>query len=290
MLKSILMVWVLALNPEDAARTYSEQLGFVAGETGTVSSDLAHTLARPELAGRSFYTVYPEQGPATGIRWVEGGASAHRPMQRLGWSAIELLVRDPDTLVATLAGSNFRRLEGPAYLTEAKNVRAAQVLGPANELLYVTRILDPTRSILPVSPPSAAVGHPFIMVAGTADLDATRRFFDRHFANAVTDRIPFRIDVLSAAYGLPEDTQHDLALVKFAEPYGFEFDQYPAEAAGQPLPPAQRGGVVLVTVSVDPASLPGELPWTLRYLDSEGEVAGGVVLLPSGTPLEIRFQ
>ena len=49
-------------------------------------------------------------------------------MQRLGWSAIELLVQDPDALVHTLPETEFTRLHEPAYLTDVQNVRAAQLL------------------------------------------------------------------------------------------------------------------------------------------------------------------
>ena len=284
------MVWVLASDPEAAAQAYMDHFDYVAGEAGRVAPELADALRRPELAGQPYTTVYPGDGHATGVRWVQGGGPDHQPMQRLGWSAIELLVQDPDTLVHTLPETEFTRLHGPAYLTDVQNIRAAQLLGPAGELLYVTRILDASRSLLPVATPGVAVGHPFIMVAGSADLSATRAFFRQHFANPVTEPVPFRIDVLSQAYGLPGDTLHDLALVTFAQPFGLEFDQYPDNAEAQPLPLSRRGGVVLVTVSVEAAELPGELPWVLRHSPEAGKPAGGILRLPSGTPLEVRFR
>ena len=89
---------------------------------------------------------------------------------------------------------------------------------------------------------------------------------------------------------MPGDTLHDLALVTFAQPFGLEFDQYPDSAEAQPLPLSQRGGVVLVTVSVEAAELPGELPWVLRHSPEAGKPAGGILRLPSGTPLEVRFR
>jgi len=289
MLKSILLIWALAVEPEAVAAVYAHELDYVLGESGVVAPALAHALKRPELAGRRYQTVYPPTGPQVGIRWVEGGAPAHRPMRRVGWSAIELLVADPDSLVDQLTAAGFEHLHGPAYLTDQNNIRAAQLIGPAHELLYVTHIEDPSRSLLQVVRPSSPVGHPFIMVAGSRNLEATQAFFERYFANTLTNRIPFRIDVLSDAYDLPGATLHELALVKFAEPFGLEFDQYPAQAKAQPLPLEERGGIILVTVSAEPGPKTGELPWAVSY-DDDGEPRGGIVILPSGTPLEVRFE
>ena len=290
MLQSLLLIWVLALDPEGAAGVYERELGYQRGESGWLQADLAAAMERPELAGRPFQTVYPPEGPRVGIRWVQGGSKEFQSMARLGWSAIEFLVRDPDDLAGKLEGKGFNLLHGPEFLTEQRNIRAAQLTGPASELLYVTRIEDPSRSLLPVVMPSVAVGHPFIMVAGSRDLDATIAFFRRHFANPVTDRIPFRIDVLAEAYGQPSETPYDLALVQFAAPFGLEFDQYPAAARNQPLPLAERGGVILVTVAVEAESLPAPLPYVMEFPPHAGQASGGVIQLPSGTPMAVRLR
>ena len=56
-----------------------------------------------------------------------------------------------------------------------------------------------------------------------------------------------------------------------------------------PAPEGERGGVILVSLSVDPEGLKAPLPWRLPYIDATGAVGGGVVTLPSGAPLEITF-
>ena len=51
----------------------------------------------------------------------------------------------------------------------------------------------------------------------------------------------------------------------------------------------EQGGVILVSVSVDPHALKAPLPWELAYRNQDGGLRGGVVRLPSGAPIEIAF-
>ena len=290
MLKSLLLVWVLSANPEVSARAYVDAFDYRVGDTGTVSTTVAEALGHESLAGAGYVTIYPPSGPQVGIRWIASSESQYEPMHRLGWSAIEVMVQDPDGLVPTLDPDQFSILAEPAYLTTKQNVRASQVLGPSDELLYLTYIKDTSTSFLNTPPSQTAVGHPFIMVAGTRDLAATLEFFTDTFANPVTPPIPFKIEVLSEVYDLDAEHLHDLALVRFEDNFGLELDQYPAAANDIPTSLAQEGGTVLVTASLDPDRLKRPLNWIATHTDDAGNVIGGVVKLPSGTALEVIFD
>ena len=74
MLKSILMVWVLAQNMVLTEQAYQDYLGYRKVDEGVVSAELARAIERPELAGRPFMTLMPVTGPQVGIRVIEGGA------------------------------------------------------------------------------------------------------------------------------------------------------------------------------------------------------------------------
>ena len=238
MLKSILMVWVLAQNLALTQEAYEDYLGYRSVDAGVMSAELAAAIDRPELADRRFVTMMPRSGPQVGLRLVEGDASGYVPMKRVGWSAIELLVQDPEQLEAELAGSAFTHLQGPDFLTEQKNILAMQVTGPNRELFYLTRMIDPSTSFLQPQPSPEPVGHTFIMVMGSPDLEASLSFWRRHFDTNVVGPIPYRIGVLSDAYDLPQDTLHSLALVSMSDGYGIEIDQYPEGASAVP---ASRG-------------------------------------------------
>ena len=289
MLKSILMVWVLAQNLALTQEAYEDYLGYRSVDEGVMSVELAAAIDRPELADRRFVTMMPRSGPQVGLRLVEGGVSGYVPMHRVGWSAIELLVQDPEQLEAQLAGSAFTHLQGPDFLTEQKNILAMQVIGPNRELFYLTRMIDPSKSFLQPQPSPEPVGHTFIMVMGSPDLEASLSFWRRHFDPSVVGPIPYRIGVLSDAYDLPQDTLHPLALVSMSDGYGIEIDQYPEGARAVPAPEGERGGVILVSLSVDPEGLKAPLPWRLPYIDTAGAVEGGVIILPSGAPIEVAL-
>ena len=105
MLKSILMVWVLAQNMVLTEQAYQDYLGYRKIDEGVVPVELARAIERPELAGQPFMTLMPATGPQVGIRVIQGGAQGYQPMKRVGWSAIELLVKDPEQLKRDLEGS-----------------------------------------------------------------------------------------------------------------------------------------------------------------------------------------
>ena len=289
MLKSILMVWVLAQNLALTQEAYEDYLGYRSVDAGVMSAELAAAIDRPELADRRFVTMMPRSGPQVGLRLVEGDTSGYVPMKRVGWSAIELLVKDPEQLESELPGSAFRHLQGPDFLTEQKNILAMQVTGPNQELFYLTHMIDPSKSFLRPEPSPEPVGHTFIMVMGSPDLEASLAFWRRYFDNGIVGPIPYRIGVLSDAYDLPGETLHPLALVSMSDGYGIEIDQYPDEATAVPAPEGERGGVILVSLSVDPEDLKAPLPWRLPYTNAAGAVEGGVMILPSGAPIEIAL-
>ncbi len=290
MLKSILMVWVLAQNLGLTQEAYEDYLDYRSVDEGVMSAELAAAIDRPELADRRYVTMMPRSGPQVGLRLVEGDASGYVPMKRVGWSAIELLVKDPEQLEAELAGSAFRHFQGPDFLTEQKNILAMQVIGPNQELFYLTHMIDPSKSFLQPQPSPEPVGQTFIMVMGSPDLEASLSFWQRYFDNSVVGPIPYRIGVLSDAYDLPGETLHPLALVSMSDGYGIEIDQYPDGATAVPAPEGERGGVILVSLSADPQGLKTPLPWRLAYTSAAGVVEGGVVTLPSGAPIEITFN
>ena len=72
--------------------------------------------------------------------------------------------------------------------------------------------------------------------------------------------------MLSDVYDLPEDTLHSLAVVSMSDGYGIEIDQYP-QATAVPAPEGERGGVILVSLSVDPEGLKGELALAAALYD-----------------------
>jgi hypothetical protein len=86
-------------------------------------------------------------------------------MKTFGWNATEILVQDPDVLAHKCRGSDalFKIVREPRPLSATSNIRVMQVVGPADEVVYLTRI----------PPPSADDPNPRMASATTSASPAT---------------------------------------------------------------------------------------------------------------------
>jgi|TARA_B110000116_G_scaffold11296_1_gene9188 hypothetical protein len=285
-LESLLMVTVLAMDLESTAAAYSDYLGYEVLHAGVIQKACAEQMGDPSLADRDYINMSPPKGEKQVIlRFVQGASASYKPMLSSGWSAIELLAQNPDSLRDQMITSPFRVVGEPAYLTAAEKIYAMQALGPSGELLYLTQMLDPASSLLKPVTPKAAIGNTFIMVAGSPDLSVTRLFLEKTFENFVTNPVPFKIDVLSKARGDRSDTRYPIMMMKFSGPFGFEFDQYGKELDREKI----DGGIILVSSSVDDFNNI-TTSWERNSVESSCpgiDGKSGLVRFPSGALLEV---
>ena len=104
-----------------------------------------------------------------------------------------------------------------------------QVLGPAGELLYFTRII-PGGSGFDLGTASVPVDRVFITVVGGPSLAELRRFYGQVLGLPLGDDLHWRIDVLARAHGLPVETTFPLAVAILPKDFLVEMDEYPAGA------------------------------------------------------------
>lgn len=292
MLKSILVVTLLVGSVPEAEQAYERDLGYRTVDEGRIDPVLAETWEAPGAAGRAFVLMQPESGENVFLRFVEtDGPGNYQPMKTTGWNAVELQATDPDTLVTALPPERFELIGPPRFLTEQRNIRAAQVLGPHRELLYFTHVLDPGLSRFRIGTASSRVDRVFIMVLGTTDLVGTTAFYEGTLGMPVNGPFPYRVSVLSKAWDLPEDTLHDLSIVQLEAEFLIEIDAYPETApgrsvtgAGLPYGPAIVGFNVATLASV--ARKSGR---TARVLDQAPYGGREVLFLtgPSGEGIEL---
>jgi hypothetical protein len=248
MLNSILAVTICAEDLAAVAQAYTTYLDYRIVERGVISSALAAAWDALRTAGREFLLLQPVSGEAVYLRFVQAAPVAgYAPFKTFGWNATELLVQDPDALAERLAASPFQIIGPPRNLSSNEHVRAMQVLGPANEVLYLTRIA-PGASGYNLGSAQTAVDRVFIVVLGGGDLNALREFYAGHFQLRVTPPVKLRISTLSNAYGLDPELLHEIAIVRLPERFLLELDQYPPQAISRPratseLPP----GVAMVS-------------------------------------------
>ena len=286
MLKSIVVVTIAVAQLGPVEDAYERYLDYMNGGSGIVSEATAQVWGAPAAAGKPYLLMRAESGHPALLRFVEAApVEGYAPMKTHGWNATELLVKDPDAMAERLEDSPFEIVGPPADLWNAPNApRAMQAIGPGNELLYLTR-----NGQFEIKTP---VDRVFIMVLGGPSMAAFNDFYGDRLGLAVSEPQPFRIDVLSNALDLSDETVFPLSIATISREFLIELDEYP-EGATQLRPRADGmlpPGVAMVgfaVASIDafdldwraaPAALP-EVP----YLGATAAVAVG----PAGEWLEL---
>ncbi len=252
MLQSILAVTICAEDLPAVEAAYSNYLNYRVVERGTVSAALAAHWHAPAMTGRAWLLLQPASGAPVYLRFVQQThVAGYAPLKTYGWNAAELLVQDPDALAEGLAASPFKIVGPPRNLSSNDNIRAMQVVGPAHELLYLTRV-EPGGAAFKLGTAATEVDHVFIVVCGNPELETARRFYSTRLQMEVTPPIGVRMSVLSKAYGLDPEELHKLAVVELRKTGLIELDQYAPQAVVRPqrageLPP----GLAMVSFAVD---------------------------------------
>lgn len=235
---------VLAPDFDRARAAYCRDLRFEATPPVALHAAEARRLDLDALAGARQCHLGPAGGPAW-LHLVEAPrAAADDPLRRCGWMAVEVLVDDPDALVAML-GPDWTVLGPPADLAFSAAIRATQVLGPCGELYYFTAVRG---EVPPFELPRARhfVDAPFIGVLSCTDADLVgARWTEAGAAPAI--RAQTRVTVLSRALGEPGERPWPLAIVQLAGRCLVEIDEVSHPAHAPEPAPGLRTGVHLLS-------------------------------------------
>ncbi len=251
MLTVIIAVTMTAPDLATVERAYGEFLGYRVVERGAVSAELASAWNAPAVAGREFLLMQPESGEPVYLRVVQQEAIAgFEAMKTWGWNSNEILVQDTYAIRERLEGSPFRIVGEPRGLSMNPEIIAMQAIGPAEELIYLTRIPE-GKSLFNLGSAQCFVDRTFIVVLGGPDMQAMRSFYGEKLGMPTTDPASSTISVLAKAWGLPPDHSFPLGLVRFERDFLIELDEYPVGATARPqrqgeLPP----GMAMVTFGV----------------------------------------
>ncbi len=251
MLTAIIAVTLTVPDLGAIERAYGSYLDYRVIERGTLSAEVATLWHAPEMAQREYLLMQPASGAPVYLRVVQQDAvDGYAAMKTWGWNSNEILVTDTHAVHERLKGSPFTVVGEPKGLSMNPEIVAMQVLGPAGELVYLTRI-PKGKSLFNLGSARSFVDRTFIVVLGGPDMEAMRKFYSGTFGMPVTEAAPSTITVLARTWGMPMDTQFPLAIVRFPESFLIELDEYPAAATPRPqregeLPP----GIAMVTFSV----------------------------------------
>jgi hypothetical protein len=251
MLHLILMITFCAPDLGAVEQSYTQVLHYSVVDRGNVTSAQGAGWGAPKMRGHGYLVMRPASQANVYLRFIQSDAGGpYRPMSTFGWNATEYLVQDPYALANTIRepGTGFSLVGEPRPLGANSPIHAMQAVGPAQEVVYLTRVPEGGRM------PSATtvVDRPFVIILGTPDLSKTQQFLHDRLGMESGAPVQARMTVLNKAFGLDIETTHPLAMTRLSPEYAIELDQYPAAAGERPhrkseLPPAMS----LVTFETD---------------------------------------
>ncbi len=275
MLSAIIAVTLTAPDLRATEDAYTQYLDFKVVERGEVSRDLASTWGAPLAEGRKFSLLQSSSGAEVFLRIVQSPATpGYEVMKTHGWNSNEILCQDPDALALRLAKSPFRIIGAPRPLSSNAKVRAMQVIGPAGELVYLTRI-PPEGGAAIKTPAATYVDRTFIVVLGGPNMAAMRDFYAKQLRMKVTEAYASPINVLNDAWQLPADNPTPLALVLISPGFAVELDQYPVKARPRPIRPGDLPpGIAMISFAASGLES-GNLTWKVPLATRAGNIYRG---------------
>lgn len=286
------MATVAAPDLEVSEDHYSKWLGYVVRERGRLSPSLAKSWGAPRASGRPYILMSAPGWPDTFVRFVQTPRSNdYRPLTTFGWNVIEIVVDNPDRLRERFRDSPFEVIGEPEDLNGYPSIRAFQVRGSSDEVLYMTAELgDRSKSPLPL--PKGEVGRVFIMVIAGSDISELLKFYDTHFGVKAFPVTTQRLALLQKPQGVAPDFEFPITAGALAE-HGnlLEFDGFSPNATPRlrktgELPP----GVAMASFSVRSLDTVG-LTFLSKPVTSNSVAYGGkraaTVIGPAGELIEL---
>ena len=223
---------------------YTGHLGYKTRESGKVSAEMAKSWGAPKAAGRDYVLMSSDGSPDVYMRAVATDTPAgYAPMTTWGWNSWEIIIDKIDEVFAKMKASPFKIIGEPRPLGgNYPTIHAMQVIGPANEVLYLTTETgDRAKSNLPQA--KSLIDRPFIIILASHDVAAMTDFYKANFQVGGGYRFDGPLGLASTAQGLPPDTKYELGLVRLANKgNSIELDGYPKTIPRRPhaegqLPP-----------------------------------------------------
>jgi len=218
---------MLVTNLNVTEEAYNEYLDYEVVSQGIVDEGLAEVWGAEAMVDHPYLIMQPSSGEPVYLRFIEDEEKMnYKPMGTHGWNSTEILVQNPDQLATELESSAFEIIGMPYDLYPTPDApRAMQVLGPSDEVLYLTRII-PEGSGFNLGSAQSYVDRVFIMVLGGASMESLREYYKTSFDMPVTEASDWKIGVLARMNDLPDDSVFPLALVEFEENFLIELDEW----------------------------------------------------------------
>lgn len=269
MLGAIRRVSISATDLKAVESAYTDYLEYRVTARGQVSAAEASAWNATAAEGADYICMQPAGGDDFEFRFVKSIAYPdYVPLTTYGWNASEIMVQNVDALAPRFADSPFEIVGEPRNLSFSDDIRAMQLRGPAEEIIYLTEFKNPVPG-LSVPTARSAVDRTFIVILGGQTMDSLQDFYHDAFGVPRAPVVESRVTMLSKALGVSIETLYPIAAMGLEGESLIEADEMPeqvgprAQAAGE-LPP----GIFAVGFDCD------VIPAAATELD------GGVFVMP----------
>ncbi len=229
MLGAIRRVTISATDLVAIEQAYSEHLEYQVSARGEVTAAEAQAWGTPATAGAASLSMRPAKGYDFEFRFVEGPAYPdYVPLTSYGWNAAEIMVQNVDALAPRFDNSPFEIVGEPRNLSFSDDIRAMQLRGPANEIIYLTEFKNPVPG-LSVPTAHAAVDRTFIVILGGASMHELQEFYNGTFGVPKAPVMESRVTMLSKALGVSIETLYPIAAMALQGESLIEADEMPAQ-------------------------------------------------------------
>jgi hypothetical protein len=240
---------LLTPNIKYASQAYQSGMGYSLIREEVVSQAMCDLWSAPKLLNNPMHILSADNGHAW-LRIVEDkNCAATTPLKTQGWMALEVNVADVDVIRNEIDSTIFKIIGEPAYLQISDAIKAMQVIGPCDEVSYITQI---DKAVPPFNLPmtQSRTGSLFIPVLCTQDRDLSLSFYE--MLNQVTGlKFDTKVTVLNNAWGNNIEHQYPVATLQLAGNCLFEIDQVvdaqPSVLNAGSLP----SGIAMITCLVD---------------------------------------
>ncbi|MDG1462628.1 MAG: hypothetical protein P8R04_03585 [Gammaproteobacteria bacterium] len=229
-LGKIACVTVSAPDLDAIETAYSSNFGYRVSERGKVTDAQAKLWNAEKMVGAATLIMEPSSGTDFVFRFIERQADPdYVPLTTWGWNASEVLVENVDALAQQLTEGDFEMLGEPKNLSFTDDIRAMQLRGPANEILYMTELKAAIPGMdLPTS--KCFVDNTFIVILGGGDINAMMESYEQQFEIAKAPVMESRITVASKAFGLSIEQRYPIAALGIKDQCMIEVDELPEQA------------------------------------------------------------
>ncbi len=246
---------------ETALQLYRDLLEQTVISDGQVTPAEALAWDAPSAAFARAVVLQPPSGKPVYLRLIERPTpqTIYKPGTHLGWAALELTVKNADTLHQRLVNANIPIIGPPKALAFTDKLYPMQALGPGGEALYLNEVRgDLPSSDLPLA--NCWVDELFITIVGASNREKTVDFYNDLLGTKNGGTWEIEYGVINRAFDFPSTTKHALSTCNDGRIVLFEVDHFPEVATPKPCDEGDLcAGVCIVGLVVD--SFPATANW-----------------------------